>query len=140
MEWKEGQYRISTDKSLLSIDKVCELISKSYWASKRPREVIIKSIDNSICYGVYCNEEQIGFGRIITDFATTYYLCDVILDEKYQGIGLGKKLVECMIKSEGFCSMTGILITQDAHGLYHQYGFIKDEKVFMRRNPIEVLV
>ena len=135
MEWKDGKYKISNDKSLLSVEKICELLSKSYWASKRPREVIEKSIDNSICYGVYYNEEQIGFGRIITDYVTTYYICDVILDEKYRGRGLGKKLIECMIEFEDFSDNYGILSTRDAHGLYQQYGFVKDDKGFMYRIP-----
>ena len=135
MEWKEGEYKISNDKSLLSLEKICELLSKSYWASKRPKEIIEKSIDNSICYGIYYNEEQIGYGRIITDYATTCYICDVILDEKYRGKGLGKKLIECMIEFEDFYNKFGILATKDAHGLYQQYGFIKDEKKLMYRIP-----
>ena len=135
MEWKEGEYKISNDKSLLSVEQICELLSKSYWASKRPRDVIEKSIENSICYGVYHIEKQIGYGRIITDYATTYYICDVILDEKHRGKGLGKKLIQCMIEFDGISGGLGILLTKDAHGLYEQYGFKKDEKTFMRRIP-----
>jgi len=135
MEWKEGKYKISNNKLLLSFDKICELLSNSYWANRRPKEIIVKSIDNSICYGVYCDDEQIGFGRIVTDYATSYYICDVILDEKYRGKGLGKKLVECMVEFEDLYKCTGILATKDAHGLYQQYGFIKDDKTFMRRPP-----
>lgn len=135
MEWKEGQYKISTDKSLLSFDRVRELLSTCYWANKRPKEVIAKSIDNSICFGVYSDEGQIGFGRIITDYVTTYYICDVVIDEKYRGKGLGKKLIECMTGFEDFGNITGILATKDAHELYKQYGFVKDEKTFMRRFP-----
>ncbi len=133
MEWKEGQYKISNDKKLLSIEKISGLLSKSYWASKRPKEVIQKSIDNSICYGVYYKEEQIGYGRIVTDYATTYYICDVILDEKYRGQGLGKKLIECMIEFEDFDKKFGILSTRDAHEYYKKFGFIKDKDSFMYR-------
>ena len=133
MEWKEGEYKISNDKSLLSVEQICELLSKSYWASKRSREVIEKSIENSICYGVYHIEKQIGYGRVITDYATTYYICDVILDEKHRGKGLGKKLIECMIEFDDVCSGLGILATKDAHGLYEQYGFKKEGNRFMSR-------
>ncbi|MBU3107306.1 GNAT family N-acetyltransferase [Clostridium gasigenes] len=136
MGWKEGKYKISNDKSLLSVEQICGLLSKSYWASKRPREVIEKSIENSICYGVYHIEKQIGYGRIITDYATTYYICDVILDEKHRGKGLGKKLIECMIEFDEISGGLGMLLTKDAHELYEQYGFEKDEKTFMRRIPI----
>ena len=133
MEWKEGEYKISNDKSLLSIEQICELLSKSYWASKRSREVIEKSIENSICYGVYHNEKQIGYGRVITDYATTYYICDVILDEKHRGKGLGKKLIACMMEFDGVCGGIGMLVTNDAHGLYEQYGFKKEGNRFMSR-------
>lgn len=135
MEWKYGQYKISNDKSILSIVKVCKLLSKSYWANERSRDVIIKSIENSLCYGVYLNENQIGFGRVITDYSTTFYICDVILEEKYRGIGLGKKLIECMMQFDDFSDSYGILATRDAHGLYQQYGFINAEKNFMHRMP-----
>jgi GNAT superfamily N-acetyltransferase len=137
MEWNEGQYRISNDKSLLSFETICELLSKSFWANKRPKEVIAKSIENSICYGVYSYDKQIGFGRVVTDYSTTYYICDIIIDEKYRGKGLGKKLIECILKFEDLNNKIGILATKDAHGLYQQYGFIKDDKTFMRRRPIE---
>lgn len=133
MEWNEGQYKISKDKSLLSIDRICDLLSTSYWASKRSRDVIQKSIDNSVCYGVYENNIQIGFGRIITDYATAYYICDVIIDENYRGKGLGKKLIECMTRFENFEGKSVFLLTKDAHGLYEHFGFKKDENRFMYR-------
>ncbi|WP_346917078.1 GNAT family N-acetyltransferase [Clostridium sp.] len=137
MEWNEGMYKISNDKSLLSIKKISNLLSKSYWASKRTMEVIQKSIDNSICYGVYYNDEQIGYGRIITDYATTYYICDIIIDENHRGKRLGRKLIECMIEFEDFGKKFGILSTRDAHDLYKKYGFRKDNENFMYRVSIK---
>jgi GNAT superfamily N-acetyltransferase len=110
------------------------LLSKTYWAANRPREVIAESIRNSVCYGVYCGEEQIGFGRVVTDHATVYYICDVIVDEKYRDKGLGKRLVQCI--TDDFYNKLGILATKDAHELYQQFGFTRDEKSFMRRLPV----
>jgi ribosomal protein S18 acetylase RimI-like enzyme len=133
MEWNKDIYMVSTDKALLSVDRVCALLGKSYWANNRPRAVIEKSIENSICYGVYCGGEQVGFGRIITDYATTFYICDVIIDENHRGRGLGKMLLACMMDSENFKSITGLLVTSDAHGLYRKYGFNPLENVFMLR-------
>jgi ribosomal protein S18 acetylase RimI-like enzyme len=133
MEWNKDIYMVSTDKALLSVDRVCALLGKSYWANNRPRAVIEKSIENSICYGVYCGGEQVGFGRIITDYATTFYICDVIIDENHRGRGLGKMLLACMMDSENFKAITGLLVTSDAHGLYRQYGFKSLENVFMLR-------
>jgi predicted GNAT family N-acyltransferase len=133
MEWIKENYKVSTDKALLSIDRVCALLSKSYWANNRPRQDIVKSIEHSICYGVYCDDEQVGFGRIITDYATTFYICDVIIDENFRGRGLGKMLIACMMDSENLKSITGLLVTSDAHGLYRQYGFTPVENKLMLR-------
>lgn len=133
MEWTDGEYRISNDKSLILIEDVCKLLANTYWANKRPREVIEKSIENSICYGIYNENKQVGYGRIITDYATTYYIADVILNEKHRGRGLGKKLVECMVEFDGISGGLGMLLTRDAHGLYTQYGFERDGEKFMAR-------
>ena len=135
MDFRDGPYRISDDKSLLSLDIICGLLSRSYWADKRPRDVIAKSIENSLCFGVYHEGKQIGFGRIITDGATLFYLCDVIVDEAYRGMGLGKKLVECMLQAEAIRGCGGVLATRDAQGLYKRFGFTQDEKSYMRKAP-----
>ncbi|MFD0675586.1 MULTISPECIES: GNAT family N-acetyltransferase [unclassified Paenibacillus] len=126
---------ISNDKSLLHLDTVFAFLSRSYWANKRSEERIRKSIENSICYGVYLNNRQIGFARVVTDGATMYYLCDVFIDEAYRGQSIGKKLIESIIKSEELKDLTGILGTKDAHGLYKQYDFELDQEKMMRRMP-----
>ena len=131
MEWNDGDYKISDDKSLISLDKVCELLSKSYWAAQRPKEKNELAIKNSVCYGVYYKAEQIGYARLVTDFCTVYWLCDVIIDETFRGKGLGKKLIECIVESDEFKDKCGILGTKDAHGLYEKYGFKKYPERFM---------
>lgn len=133
MEYLENEYHFSNDKSLLSIDSIHHLLSQSYWANTRTKEIIEQSVNNSICYGVYHNNIQVGFARVITDFATMYWLCDVIIDEKHRGRGLGKKLMEHILNSEELQGLRGILRTKDAHGLYEQYGYIKDGEHFMVR-------
>lgn len=133
MDYVGNEYFFSNDKSLLSIDRICYLLSRSYWANTRTREKIEKSINNSICYGVYHNKVQVGFARVVTDFATMYWLCDVIIDEEHRGRGLGKKLIAFIISSEELKGLRGILRTSDAHGLYEQYGYIKDGDHFMVR-------
>jgi len=82
MEWKFGNYLVSTDKSRLSLDTVSDyLINRTYWAKNRTREQIEKSISNSMCFGVYDGERQIGFARVVTDYSVMYWLCDVFIDE-----------------------------------------------------------
>ncbi|WP_441874589.1 GNAT family N-acetyltransferase [Paenibacillus sp. 2TAB26] len=95
--------------------------------------MIKKSINNSVCFGVYDGDKQVGFARVVTDFATMYYLCDVYIDEEYRGAGLGKKLVEVI--TEQFEGMMGLLGTLDGHGLYEKYGFMKNTERFMNRRP-----
>ena len=129
---------ITDDKSKFPVDEAIELLHKSYWAAERSPEVIKKSIENSIVFGVYekdtKSEKLIGMARVITDFVTTFYLADVIVDEKYRGNGIGKKLISEIVSDKRFSSLLGILVTKDAHGLYERFGFVKDsEKAMTRR-------
>lgn len=133
MENIDGDLVISTDKSKLDVDKVCDFLSRSYWANKRPRERILKSIENSICYGAYIGDKLVGFARVVTDGATIYWLCDVFVDEEYRGHGIGKKLVGTITNADEFKDLNGLLGTKDAHGLYEQYHFKRME--MMRRLP-----
>ena len=124
---------ISDDKTKFPVEKAIELLHTTYWAENRDPEVIRKSIENSIVFGVYDEDNLIGMARVITDFATTFYLADVIIDEKYRGKGLGKKLISTIMADERFSSLFGILVTRDAHGLYEHFGFKRDTERAMTR-------
>ncbi|AGF56138.1 putative GNAT family N-acyltransferase [Clostridium saccharoperbutylacetonicum] len=127
-------YYISKDKSKLQMDMVKDLLKQTYWAADRPEETIIKSIQNSMCYGIFENNgTQVGFARIITDYATTYYLCDVIIDKKHRANGLGKALIEFVTNDVDLKNLRGLLLTKDAHGLYKQYGFEREREKFMQK-------
>jgi GNAT superfamily N-acetyltransferase len=132
-------YIISDDKQLIQIDRVLELLSTTYWANKRAKNIIEKSIQNSLCFGVYKNNIQVGFARCVTDYATVYYICDVVIDSGHRGQGLGKKLMRMITEHEDLKSMTGILGTKDAHGLYEQFGFARDQGSLMRRMANQVI-
>jgi predicted GNAT family N-acyltransferase len=129
-----GEYKFSDNKSIISIDKLCELLGNSYWANNQKRETTIKAIENSICIGIYLKEEMVGFARIVTDYATMYWLCDVIIDEQHRKNGLGKKLIEIITDMKELDEMFGILATRDAHGLYEKYGFKKVGEKYMRKD------
>jgi len=135
MELQYKEYVISDDKRRIDVQTVLDFLAASYWANKRSPEKIKKSIENSVCYGVYDKDKMIAFARIVTDGATMYYLCDVFVLEEYRGQGISKKLVEVITNAPEFEWMTGILGTKDAHGLYTQYGFENDAERFMRRAP-----
>ncbi|OPA73719.1 GNAT family N-acetyltransferase [Paenibacillus selenitireducens] len=128
-----NQFVISDDRARVDISTVKGFLARSYWASQRSAEIIERSIQGSVCYGVYDQGKQVGFARIVTDEATMYYLCDVFIDEAYRGLGIGKKLVEVITESERFRNLNGILGTADAHELYEQYHFVRDANRFMRR-------
>ncbi|MBC9785076.1 GNAT family N-acetyltransferase [Heliobacterium chlorum] len=136
MELKFEDYLISSDKSLINRETIYKFLASSYWAKNRSFETINKSIETSLCFGVYHGNRQIGFARIVSDFATMYWLADVIIDEEYRGKGIGKKLVEAILASEDLKGLNGILGTLDAHGLYEQYGFVKNADRFMVKRPV----
>jgi GNAT superfamily N-acetyltransferase len=128
-EIQQDNILISTDKSKLQLDIIHDYLSKkSYWASGIPIETVQKSIENSMAFGVYLQQEneliQIGFCRIISDLATYAYLADVFVLEEYRGKGISKLLMEVILKHPDLQGLRNwILGTRDAHGLYAQYGF-----------------
>lgn len=128
-----GDYLISTDKSRLDLDTVCQFLSRSYWARTRSAETISQSIAQSVCYGVYHGSDQIGFARVVTDHSTVYYLCDVFIDERYRGKSIGKTLVEAIV--EDFRDLMGMLVSTYAQDLYSRYGFVRVPERFMERKP-----
>ena len=123
MEINMGDYLISDDKNLIQPNRVYELLSDTYWASKRSKDTMQTAMESSLCFGVYKDGIQIGFARCVTDYAIIYYLADVIIDERYRGQGLGKALVKAITEHETLSHLRGILDTRDAHGLYERFGF-----------------
>ncbi|MBL7744933.1 MAG: GNAT family N-acetyltransferase [Chitinophagaceae bacterium] len=121
----KGEYSISTDKSRLDIDFIHTFLTRSYWAEGIPREVIEKSVKGSLAFGVYFDDRQVGFARMITDEATFAYLADVFIEEEFRGRGLSKWLMEVIMSYPGLQGLRRIMLaTKDAHGLYSRFGFI----------------
>jgi GNAT superfamily N-acetyltransferase len=123
-ERRQGQYLISTDKSRLDLTLIHSFLTTSYWAAGIPLEVVRRSIEHSLSFGLYKEDRQIGYARIITDYATFAYLGDVFILEPYRGQGLSKWLMEVVVSHpdlQGF--RRWILLTRDAHGLYNKVGF-----------------
>lgn len=116
---------ISTKKSALDIDCIYNYLNiQSYWAQGRSKNTISKSIDNSLCFGVYDGEKQVGFARVVTDFAVFAWIMDVFIIDSYQGQGLGKRLMHEIISHPKLQGLQRIgLATDDAHGLYEKFGF-----------------
>jgi GNAT superfamily N-acetyltransferase len=135
--WRRGDYTISTDRAKLDLDVIHRFLStESYWAVGRPREVVQRSIEHSLPFGIYHGERQVGFARVVTDYATFAWIADVFVLTPERGKGLSKWLMEVMLahpQLQGFRRWT--LATRDAHGLYAQFGFapLKRPERFMER-------
>lgn len=117
-------YRIIEGYGAIDIDSVVRLLKTTYWANHRTRAQIEKSMHHSDCYGVVTDDNRlVGFARVITDYATTYYLCDVVIDPECRGQGLGTALVEHIETAPVYDGLRGMLITRDAHALYEKFGY-----------------
>lgn len=132
MEIQRDEYLISDDKARLNVDAVTKLLNGTYWASDRSREAVAKSIEHSVCLGLYRGEAQIGFARAITDYVTYTYFCDVIIAPGERGSGLGKWLVETLINHPALQTTNQALRTKDAQALYERFGFERTE--YLRRS------
>jgi GNAT superfamily N-acetyltransferase len=125
MEYRRGEFLISTSRERLNLDVVHGFLTNCYWAKGITREIVARSIEHSLCFGIYEGAgAQVGFARVVTDFATVAYLGDVFVLESHRGRGLSKWLLECIVRCPVLQNLRRwILLTRDAHGLYSQYGF-----------------
>ena len=125
MNWQKGEFTISTDRERLQLDAIYKFLTEeSYWAQTRTREQTETAVKNSLPFGVYKGENQIGFARVVTDYATFAYLGDVYILETFRGQGLSKWLMDVIINHpdlQGF--RRWVLATRDAHTLYEKFGF-----------------
>ncbi len=120
----EKNILVSEDKSKLDIDFIYNFLSQSYWGKGREREAVLKSISNSLCFGIYDNDRQIGFARVVTDYTYFAYLFDVFIIDPYRGNGYSKKLLRYIFDNDKLSSIKKwMLTTTDAHGLYKKFGF-----------------
>jgi hypothetical protein len=148
-EVRNGSYHINTDISKLDVNVIHKYLSEeSYWAKGIPKQIVEKAILNSLCFGLYCNDErtlpngrQVGFARLVTDKATFAYLADVFILPEHRGKGLSKWLMQTIHAHPELQNLRRwILTTKDAHGLYEQLGWIKPPpdyayRFMMRHNP-----
>lgn len=112
---------ISTDKSKLDISMIHNFLKSSYWAENISKKTIDKSIKNSLCFGIYEDDKQVGFARVISDYATSALLKDVFILEPYRGQGLGKWLIKYILEYPELQDIQKWLLgTKDAHGLYRR--------------------
>jgi N-acetylglutamate synthase-like GNAT family acetyltransferase len=133
-------YKITDNKKEMDVDAIHDYLTRSYWAKNVPKSVVTKAVENSLCFGLFAitankNGKQVGFARLITDYATFAYLADVYILEEHRGKGLSKQLMEMIVKHPQLQGLRRIMLaTRDAHGLYEQYGFtpLTEQTMFMQ--------
>ena len=140
-EKNTGKYLLSNDKMKLQPEMIHRYLSKeSYWAKDIPQATVIAAIEGSVCFGVYDEGVQVGFGRVVTDHATFGYLADVFIIEEYRGKGLSRELIGFIMDYPPFKSLRRFMLaTKDAHGLYERFGFtpLSTPERFMEIKPFE---
>lgn len=125
-EWRRGEFVVSTDPSLLDVPAIHRWLSEeSYWTRGVPLDVVRRGVEHSLSFGLYAEDgRQAGLARIITDYATFAYVCDVFVLEEYRGRGLGVWLMECVATHPQLQGLRRWMLgTKDAHGLYEKTGF-----------------
>jgi GNAT superfamily N-acetyltransferase len=126
-EWRQSDFLISTDKNRLDLQLIHRFLSNdSYWAKGRKLDVVVRSVEHSLSFGLYKNDQQIGFARVVTDYATFAWVADVFILNEHRGQGLARWLMEKITSHpdlQGF--RRWVLATKDAHELYRQFGFIE---------------
>jgi len=133
-------YLISDDPARLDVSAIHAFLARSYWAAGVPREIVEHSVRNSLCIGAYTAAgEQVGLARVVTDYATFAWLCDVYVLEPHRGRGVSKALMRAVVSHPRLQTVRRLTLgTRDAHGLYTQFGFTplaKPENQMEKRQP-----
>ncbi|OBR90353.1 hypothetical protein CLRAG_35310 [Clostridium ragsdalei P11] len=127
MKIVDGEYILTDDVDKIKLEGVCNLLWQSHWAKNRPAEVIAKTIEHSLCFAIYHKGKQIGFARVVSDYAVYSLILDVIIDEKYRRRGLGKKLIEFINNYPAIKDTSKFLWTKYAEKLYLKCGFKEED-------------
>ena len=136
LEWWREAYLVTTDKARPDLSLVHSFLKTSYWAGGIPAEVVRRSVENSLTFGLFRDDEQVGFARVVTDYATFAYLADVFVLEPHRGQGLGKWMMEVVFSHPELQGLRRwMLATRDAHGLYRKYEFaeLEEPQIFMEK-------
>jgi len=123
-ETHREQFTISTDPARLDVDAIAGMLTRAYWAKGRTHDVIARYLQHSLTFGIYDDDRQIGLARVVSDYTTFAWLCDVFIHEDYRGHGLGKWLMQTIHDHPDLKGLRRwLLATRDAHGLYEQFGW-----------------
>ena len=123
-EFQNGEFLLTTDPTKLDREAVFALLKQTYWADKRTEEITLRAIENSLCFSLFQKDRQIGLIRLVTDYATYAYLCDVIISQEVRHAGLGSWCLSCVFKHPDLQGLRRWnLATKDAQTFYEKFGF-----------------
>lgn len=138
-EWKQNNLLVSTNPAKLDVNAIHAFLTRAYWCEGIPRDIVERAVRQSLSFGLFDGAAQVGLARVVTDYATFAYLCDVYVLESHRGQGLGKWLIECVMAHPQLQGLRRFnLATRDAHELYAQFGFqplAKPEAHMERHKP-----
>jgi len=140
-EWKRNNLIVTTDPARQDVDAIHAYLQRAYWCEGIPRDIVERAIRNSLCFGLLDGVAQVGLARVVTDYATYAYLCDVYVLESHRGRGLGKWLIECVMVHPQLQGLRRFnLATRDAHSLYAQFGFqpLRQPEVHMEKHKPDI--
>lgn len=135
MLWEFTGYELTDEAARQDLDAVTALLRSTYWAADRPQSLVERSMRNSLCFGLFHEAVQVGFARVVTDFATVGYLCDVVIADDHRGKGVGKWMLNCILEHPQLKGCRIDLFTKDAQEFYRGFGFGPHRYTNMVRYP-----
>jgi GNAT superfamily N-acetyltransferase len=136
VEWRQNGFTITDDRAEVKIDTVAHLLAGTHWGSRRPRQVVEKLVENSLCFSLFRNTEQVGFARVVTDHTVFSWLSDLVIAPELRGRGLGRWLLQCILNHPTLSGAQFVLQTRDAHHLYESFGFQQSDRLMTRPGSI----
>ena len=140
-EWKRNSLIVTTDPARQDVTAIHAFLTRDYWCEGIPHEIVARAVSQSLCFGLFDGTAQVGLARVVTDYTTFAYLCDVYVLESHRGQGLGKWLIECVMAHPQLQGLRRFnLATRDAHGLYARFGFqpLRQPDVHMERHKPDI--
>ena len=136
MEWRQNGFTLTDERTQVKIDTVAHLLAGTHWGYRRPRPVVERLVENSLCFSLFRNTEQVGFARVVTDHTVFSWLSDLVISPELRGQGLGKWLLKCILDHPAISDTQFVLQTRDAHRLYESFGFQQSDKLITRPGKI----
>ncbi len=126
MEWRKEQFLLTDQRERVNLIRTHQLLEATYWGLRRPMNVVEAFVKTSLCFTLLCEDNQIGFGRTVTDKVAFSWIADIVIQPEYRGLGLGKWMMDCIVSHSDVVNTQKALQTRDAHAYYEKFGFSRN--------------